>query len=364
MPKRITTYKRELKYCLSKELVIMTRNRIKVYFPTLLTLIFAFSITSCIDENLDDCGYVSIGFDYSYNMLSANAFESQADFVTLYVFDSNGKLVMKETSGDTPITNDFVITTKDLTFGKYQFVAWAKSNRLKNSDADFDIPDLTVGVSELDDLNYYLKRTSGIQNHELNNLLIGITEAEITNSPATQNVRVALKKVNKKIRVILLPYGGESNALDANKYVFSIVDKIGNGHVNYDYSLLQDEPVTYRPYYAANITSNPSEVLDPKELKQAIAVEINTSRLMSYENESDNPRLKITSKENNEDLVSVNLPWLLSLTGMESHKSWGIQEYLDRQNEYVITLFVQEDTWMKATIIINGWVLNNVEIDM
>lgn len=48
---------------------------------------------------------------------------------------------------------------------------------------------------------------------------------------------------------------------------------------------------------------------------------------------------------------------------MESHRIWSLQEYLDRQDEYVITLFFDNDKWMDVTIIINGWVVNNVNIN-
>lgn len=348
----------------------MNRNRKRVYLPAIFILFFTLAFSSCVDENTDDCGDVSIGFDYSYNMLSANALAGQANYVVLYVFDSKGTLVMKNVSGDIQITSDYAVRTTDLKAGKYKFVAWAKSNHIKSDDADFKIPDLTVGASVLDDLTYYLKRTNGIQKHELNNLLVGITEAELSNTNAPQHVTVPLKKVNKKIRVVLLPYGG-SDELDINNYIFSIVDKIGNGHINNDYSLLHDESVTYHPYYAANVVPKPSEVLSPNELQRAAVVEINTSRLMDREIEVDNPRLLITSKDTGAEIVSVNLPWFFSLTGMESHKVWGLQEYLDRQDEYVVTLFIDEtsgtlpeDAWIRATIIINGWVVNNIQIEM
>ncbi len=199
-----------------------------------------------------------------------------------------------------------------------------------------------------------------MQQSELNNLLIGAIRAEITDGPQTQEIKVGLKKVNKKIRVVLLPYRGGSK-LDVADYTFSIVDEIGNGHLSYDYSLLEDEQITYRPYYAANIVPKHSEVLNPEEIDRAAVVEINTSRLW----EENNPRLIIASKTNDKEIVSVSLPWFFSLAEMEGHKKWSLQEYLDRQDEYVITLFLQDGgTWAQTIIIINGWVINNIPIGM
>lgn len=349
---------------------MMNRNKEKIYLRAMFVLLIALAFSSCIDDNRNDCGEVNIRFDYSYNMLSANALSGQTNYVALYIFDSSGTLIMKEVSGNIQITNDYAVRTSELKAGKYKFVAWAKSDHLKADEADFKIPDMTVGASVLTDLTYYLKRTAGTQQHELNNLLVGMTDVEINNLNTTQNVVVPLKKINKKIRVLLLPYSGSSE-LDINNYTVSIVDRVGNGHVNYDYSLLSDETITYRPYYAANIVPQTAEALHPDELQKAAVVELNTSRLLVHAVDTDNPRLQITTKDNGTEIVSVNLPWFFSLTGMESHKSWGLQEYLDRQDEYVISLFIDEspgtlpeNAWIRTTIIINGWVINNIPVEM
>ncbi|MDD4516686.1 FimB/Mfa2 family fimbrial subunit [Massilibacteroides sp.] len=318
---------------------------------------------SCIDEKRDDCGEVSVGFDYSYNILSSNAFAEQVNKVTLYMFDQNGTLVWKEASGEMNFTNDYKMIIPDPKVGEYKFVAWAQSNKLKEDDADFKIPDLIVGASVLDDLSYYVRRNSGIQNKELNNLLIGATDVSINGGLSSQHIEIPLKKVNNKIRIVLLP-STENEGLDINNFNINIVDNIGNGHLRYDYSLLRDEPISYQPYYAANVTPRPSEILSPNELQQAAVAEINVSRMQIREQNVDNIRLQITSKKTQEEIVSVNLPWFFSLISMESHKNWDLQEYLDRQDEYSITLFLSQGTWMQATIIINGWVINNLSIGM
>ncbi|MEE0863542.1 MAG: FimB/Mfa2 family fimbrial subunit [Alistipes sp.] len=43
----------------------------------------------------------------------------------------------------------------------------------------------------------------------------------------------------------------------------------------------------------------------------------------------------------------------------------GDQEYLDRQDEYPMTLFLDEGAWGRSQIIINGWrvVINNTELN-
>lgn len=334
----------------------MSKNRKS---SMLFVLLAAAIMISCIDEELVNCRNVSVGFDYSYNILSSNALSEQVSQLSLYVFNERGLLVMKQISPEMGISNNYRIDFSNLDAGKYKFVAWAQSRHVEEEEAFFTIPDLKVGSSVLGDLSYYLKRESGVQQNELNNLLVGYSDVVIENIATTQKIDIQLKKVNKKIRVVLLPYRGGSE-LDVEDYSFSIVDPIGNGHVNYDYSLINDEQITYRPYYAANVMPDPSEVVSPEEIDRAAVVEFNTSRLV----EENNPRLIITSKENDREILSVNLPWFFSLTEMEDHKEWSLQEYLDRQDRYAITFFLDGGSWMQATIIINGWVINDIDVDM
>lgn len=338
----------------------MNRKNIKKYPSILLALFFALGLSSCIDEDTEDCGSkVKVFFDYSYNMLSTNALEEQADKLNLYVFDASGKLVQQRVSEGQSLNNDYSEILPNLELGKYTLVAWAKSSGLTNANSNFLIPEMAIGTSTLDELTYFLKREAGVQNTELNNFLVGYKEVDVLEKNGNVSTRIELKKVNKKVRVVLMPYTGGTE-LDVNKYDFRIIDNVGSGHVNYDYSLLPDEAITYLPYYAANVAPEPSEVLDPTEVDKAAVVEINTSRIV----DTNKAKLLITNKEGGEVIMNVNLPWFLSLTGMESHKNWTLQEYLDRQDEYVITLFFNDETWLSTTIIINGWVINNIEIEM
>jgi hypothetical protein len=291
-------------------------------------------------------------------MHSINELANQADHVTLYVFDQQEILVLKNSCEESEITNDYCVRLNSLNSGKYKFVAWAKSKKVDTNEEDFAIPELIEGSSRLDELTYYLNRTDGKHQCELDNLLVGMTEANIIDTKETQTVNIEMKKVNSKIRVVLLPYDG-GNDLDVNNYSFKIIDQKGNGHINYDFNLIDDESITYHPYYTANSEPASSETIKNRVFNKAAIAELNMSRII----ESNNPKLIISSTENEQEIVNINLPWFFSLTGMESHKDWTAQEYLDRQDEYAITFFLLGNSWMQSTIIINGWVINNIEID-
>lgn len=325
----------------------------------LLFVLFISQATSCLDEVGDDCEF-NVTFEYSYNILSTNALSDQADIVTLGVFDEGGILTAIRSSEGMTLTNDFHVSLKYLAAGSYYFVAWARSMRSNAKDGGFDVPQLIIGSSSLSEMNYYMKRSGGIQQEELDNLLVGVTEVKVSGNQDLRDVIINLKKVNKKFRIMLLPYADETE-LDINDYAISIVDETGNGRIRYDYSLLPDESITYRPYYETNIRPYSLVISGKAEVDPACIAEINTFRLM----ESNPLSLRIAMKDGGREIVNLNLTQLLSLTDMENHKDWSIQEYLDRQDEYVIGLYIDHnDTWIKTTVIINGWEVNNLILNV
>lgn len=314
-------------------------------------------LASCVREGERDC-MTTVTFEYTYNMLSADAFGGQVSKVTLYMFDENGVFMHKYASDPAAdIENGFSFNIPNLPEGRYQFAAWAQSNRLSASEASFMVSDLSFGIEQ--NLSYTMRRNNGVQQYELNNLLVGATDVITAGGASERNVRVAMKKANKKIRVIMMPTSGGSD-LDVQDFSYNIIDEPGNGRINYDFSLLPDEKTTYRPYFAANLLPDPAQVFDPGQIDRAAVVELNTSRLVV----GNKPRLTIKTADEQQTIVDVDLVWLLSLTEMEQHRDWSLQEYLDRQDEYVITLFVSNGEWVQTTIIINGWVVNNLEIDI
>jgi len=328
------------------------------YQPLLAVIFLLFITTSCIREDDGNCG-INVRFVYDYNILSANAFEDQVDQVTLYVFGEDGILVRQYTENPTLLNNGFNIRLTDLKRGNYHFVAWAQSKHITSDQSFFSIPELKAGASSIDELTYLMKRegASGFQLHELNNFLVGMVDVVIDDN--SSYIILNLKKVTNKIKVVILPYTPGGN-LDVTDYEISIIDKMGNGHINYDYITLPDNQITYLPYYKANLGPKDVDDLLPGEIDKAAVVEINTSRLI-VENA---PRLRIVDKRMRKEIVSMNLPWVFSLTEMENNKNWSLQEYLDRQDKYTIMLFFDDKTWMYTSLIINGWVVNIKDIDL
>lgn len=344
----------------------MNLHNKRVYQPLLILLIALLGFSSCtIDEDIENCGStVSIKFDYSYNMLSTNAFGEQVDMVTLYIFDTNGVLVT-EKSVTGKFDNNSTVEITDIPEGKYKLVSWARSTSLKDDKSNFIIPKLTVGTSTLDDLSYYIQRENKISKNEQNNFLVGLTDFYARGELSREDVTISHKKVTNKIRLVVL--SGDGVSLDVNDYDITIVDNVGNGHINYDYELLQDEAITYLPYFTENklIDSNSGLYSDEsnEEDKYAAIAEFSLSRLV----EKNKPQLYIKRKDSEKYIMQIDIPEYINMTELEGNSlKWSLQEYMDRQDEYSIVVYLKEDrgSWLWVTIEINGWVIHNIDIEL
>lgn len=338
----------------------MNQYNKRVYHqPVLMLLIALFGLSSCIKEDLDEC-VIRVRFDYSYNMLSENKFGEQAEMLALYIFDDKGVLVdEKRRTGKFDHTSFIELT--GIPKGNYKLVSWAKSTHLKDTKSDFVIPTLVIGSSTLDDLSYYLDIKSNTCQNELNHFLVGDSDLSVTDESANTEVTISHKKVTNRIKLVVLSsYGNE--LLKAEDLECSIIDEVGNVHINYNCERKNCEQTIYLPYYTGDelFENNANPDLSALKDKQyAVVSQFSVSRLF----ESNCPRVVIRKKDTSTPIMGIDIPEYCLLTLLEGHADeWSVQEYLDRQDEYSIVVYLGATTW--TTIIINGWVINNIDIDI
>ena len=132
--------------------------------------------------------------------------------------------------------------------------------------------------------------------------------------------------------------------------------------MNYDNQLLDDEMLTYYAWHKSDGIAN----LNPDNSSRAttavgVAIaELTVGRLVV----ENNPILTITNKDTGKIVLSIPLIDYLVLVKGNYNKNMTDQEYLDRQDEYSMTFFLDEnDNWASSTIFINGWHIVNQEID-
>lgn len=346
-----------------KRIMKILRNKINCILAVLLLSCSVISCDSVLGYPDEDCSVeYRVRFSYDYNMKYANAFAREVKTVTLYIFDDKGKFIDQRTEAGEILKADDYSMKLDVEPGKYHLVAWAGLD-----DKSFAIPLLTPGKSDIDELtvktNRIIKTRANeeeayIVNSKLSSLWHGESLHILTRAAQQTVITIPLVKNTNTIRIILQQMQGTT--VDVNKFDFSIYDD--NGWMNYDNTLLKDNMLTYQPYYKTQGTTTRATKANSDEttsISVAIA-EITVARLMA----DKNPRLRITNKDTGKTVLSIPLVDYLLLTEQESH-NMGSQEYLDRQDEYSMTFFLDSNmNWLNTQIIINGWTIRLNDTDL
>ena len=298
------------------------------YGSCLLLLLVLFSCTS-IDETLSEC-QLYVSFRYDYNMEFTDAFAAQVNRVDVFVFDKDGTFIMKKSEQGKTLGSGSYRMQLQLPIGEYRIATWAGM-----SDA-FEMPELVAGKSTLEDLTVKMKRESLIHNKVLEPLWYGEVQTVNFTGKQEQTETVCLIKNTNKFRFILQK-SGPGEELDMNDCLFEI--RADNGYYDWNNDLLDDDMISYQPYHLEKVED------------VGIVAEMNTMRLLEHKK----VYLTLTRKSDSKELMKVDLIPYLLLTKMEGHNI-PAQEYLDRQDEYNMTFFLDEgNRWMSAVIIINDW---------
>ena len=332
-------------------------------FWTML-LLFGASLGSCnvLTEEEQDCA-VYVRFKYDMNMKFADAFQNAVNSVTLYAFDKNGVLAFQKTEeGDLLKQDGYRMRLDGISHSdkaEYDFITWAG----EPDNESFIIPLLTVGKSTKDDLYCQLKRAEGgIVNDDLEALFHGQANDLNFGRAATSkmdDVVVPLVKNTNNIRIVLQHLSGKP--VDVENFNFTITDE--NGLMKYDNSLMEDEVLTYQAWRTddgkAGLGDQVENVEGVTEINVAIA-ELTVARLMTTER----PILTITNAEGKKVLSIPLVDYALLVKGYYN-RDMSDQEYLDRQDEYALTFFLDEaDEWIASTIIINSWKVVLRDLDL
>lgn len=343
--------------------ILANLEKMKVW--SLLLTVLGVTMVSCeniLEEDVVDCSVeYRVKFKYDHNMKFADAFANEVRSVTLYAFDQEGKFVYQRTEQGDILGEDGYSMPVEVQEGDYRFVTWAGLE----GEESFSVPVLTQGVSTIDELTCRMNRIStradgtAIVNEDLKPLWHGeITEHTFTSRAAeVQELTIPLVKNTNNIRIVLQHLSG--TPVDVDKFTFTITDE--NGWMDYDNSLLEDEQLTY---YAWRTDDGVAELnADGSRAQTSIGVaiaELTVGRLML----ENNPILTITN-DKGEKVLSIPLIDYALLVKGHYNRQMDNQEYLDRQDEYNMTFFLDEDDhWVSSYIIINSWkvVLNNADL--
>lgn len=329
---------------------------------------FLLSLASCDSTIYDDEGDCDVTyrlkFRYDYNMKFADAFANEVKSVHVYAFDADGTLVwQKSEKGDALAADDYSMTL-DMPAGDYQLIAWCGLENDGTRGESFTVPEMTVGTSKIEELQCKLNRNRDADGNAYSDtdlyalfhgtLDVSLPEAEYDGGEYVYTM--PLVKDTNHLRVILQHLSGED--VDVTKFTFTLEDD--NGFMAYDNSLIADESITYKTWN----TETGSAGVDTEEgvqtsVKVAIA-DLTVPRLI------DGHKMYLTIR-NDEGEVVVRVPFIDYAVLVKGYynREMSDQEYLDRQDEYSMTFFLDgHDQWISSSILINAWrvVLSNVDI--
>ena len=326
--------------------------------------LFAMFLTSC-DNNViydgeGDCqAYYRIKFKYDRNLKFADAFSKEVSSVNLYVFGEDGTLVYQGKESGEILANEDYVMPVELPVGKYDMLAWCGVGE----DDSYFVPEVALGVTTKEELKCRINRQSeegyGVVDKELVSLFHGEMQVEFTDEPGTHVETMELTKNTNSVRILLQQLSGED--VDLAKFSFEIQDN--NGYMAHDNSLLQDELLIYKPWSLktgnADVDADIYHAPATRASSVGVAVaELTVGRLV----EGNRPILVIRNIEEDKVVLSVPLIDYALLVKGNYGKDMNDQEYLDRQDEYSMTFFLDESgDWASASIIVNSWrvVLNN-----
>ncbi len=350
----------------------------KIGCMALAVVTFCCAMTSCDNAIYDDEGDCTVtyrlGFRYDRNMKWADAFAHEVKSVHLYAFDKSGVLVWQQSERGEALKADGYAMTLDLPAGDYRLLAWCGLQNDGKRAESFFVPEAYVGETRIEDLQCRLYRRHTADgaycDEKLYPLYHGMLDVTLpdTDAGGDYSYTMDLTKDTNHVRVILQHLSGEP--VNEKDFTFRIEEE--NGLMDYDNSLLPDEMITYWAHDVKSGTAGlgiddypeagkAKSVSSPRGITSvSVAIaDLTIARLME-----DRKTYLTVEKKDGQTAARIPLTEYALLLKDGYGEEIGDQEYLDRQDEYTLTFFLDEDrSWIGTSIIINSWkvVINKVD---
>ena len=321
------------------------------------------AVTGCVYDDIDGCPtrrYVQIRYDK--NLKSTDAASSEVKFVSIYAADKNGTVVYVKTSSAAELSESgYQVNVSDMPSGNYTLFAWAEGEQ-RNPDSYMQVS-VTPGKTDVDELKRMIQRNSSCEvDKDLTPLFHGMTEnVDFTDfrTGGTRSASLSLTKNTNNVRIILQHLSGEP--VDVKNFKFFISDD--NGTIDWNNELTVSDSVCYKAWSVSSGSASMSNMAltgtGHTEIGVAMA-ELTVGRLVK----GHRPILNVCNTQGDKVLSIPLIDYALLIKG-HYNSSMSDQEYLDRQDEYNMTFFLdKEDHWVNSSIVINSWrvILDDVDI--
>ncbi|MDE6321973.1 MAG: FimB/Mfa2 family fimbrial subunit [Muribaculaceae bacterium] len=345
-------------------------SRLTLVFMMIGLLLGMASCDSVIYDNEGDCDVTyRLVFRYDMNLKWADAFANEVKSVHLYAYDTDGHLVWETTDKGEHLASPGYSIMLNLPPGTYKLIAWCGTDNDAHLDPErdesFTVAPAAVG-SHHDDLLCSLNRMAddehpAYSDQRLYSLFHGSIEVTLPDSQDGEDYvyTMPLTKDTNHVRIILQHLSGED--VDAGDFTFHIED--ANGLLGHDNSLLQDEEIRYRPWAQTTATAGVGkpDLANSRGIVQvrgAIA-DMTVNRLSPAHKKSMMLTIKNKSGETVAHVPVIDYALLAKSYYEEAYgHKMSEQEFLDREDEYTLTFFLDENNkWISSQILIHSWVV-------
>lgn len=289
-------------------------------------------------------------FTYSMNLKWADAFESSVKSVHVLMFDTDGVLRYKWRVAKKDLADGNSLKV-DVEPGTYDVLIWAGDYHLSSV-----VNDGEIGSAIIEQYHCRVNRDSDSHIREdIENFFHTLRRVTLPYASPSNPHRETfdLTKNTNHVRVVLQQLSGEP--VDMSGLNVTITDS--NGWLNHDNTLREDDQLTYHPWHT---TSGTVDVSRSSSLG-AMTSELTTSRLI----DGTRPMVTVTRSDGSRVLSIPLIDYALLVKG-QYNEDMEDQEYLDRQDEYNMTFFLDERLkWISTQIIINDWIIvpNDVDVE-
>lgn len=303
-----------------------------------------------------------VKFVYTHNMNYTCGLDREVEHLTLFLFDAASGELKERLEVPHALLNDDNELALNVAPGDYDILVWAGNHSLH-----YDLGSGAPAKPTLADIDCYMHRTvrtDGTHHVEekLENLYYGKISVSLPYaSPSKPNrFTIPLQKNTNTIRLVLQELS--EGPVTADDYEVVITDP--NGWMNADNSLRGDETLTYHHFW--NVSGSVDVNDDPQDApgnarsfptpasRSALGAslwEFKTGRLMT----DNKTMLSVYVKGSADPVLSISVRDYAMLVKGFDNKDLDDQEYLDRQDQYNLTLFLDHGKWMNNVVIINNW---------
>lgn len=184
----------------------------------------------------------------------------------------------------------------------------------------------------------------------------------VKNQPQ-DTLTLSLIRNTNQLHISLHELGDEdSDAGDVLCEDYEVYIEDANGHMDWRNTVLNDQPLIYRPYH-----EHDEDMTDAGVAGITAHWDMMFNRIMYHEDAEDDAKLYIIRREDGETVAKLSLPRILAYNRIsQDYYHLTHQGFLDREYNYKLTFFLSNGKWQYTSIEVNmlSWNVRAYEVNL